>query len=86
MVGQPGYVKGLKVAMARPTDSAKSSFQIAFMSADQATHDYFAAQNAGDVELAKAVRHLADGLNHLSVGLRATYMLLEDIKRSLPPK
>jgi hypothetical protein len=38
----------------------------------------------GQFLLAAAVREMAAGLKHLTVGLRATYIFLEEINRKLP--
>ena len=72
----------------RPTESARNSFR-------DAEHDFMRAlakadtgsalffQTAGDFDV-------AHGLQELSVGLRATYMLLEEVKGLLqrhgPPR
>ena len=64
----------------RPTDSARAWFGTA---ADLSKK---AAIHTGDVantELALAVNHMALGLADLSQGLRATYILLEEVQRSV---
>lgn len=67
--------------MTKPTDSAKDLFIQAA---------YKLALRKGNVkdpimaDLLEAVRMIAVGLNDVSVGLRATYMLLEEVKRKLP--
>jgi len=65
--------------------------------ADQAANFYAAAYDAkqqrfidprfaADMALAQSIRSMATGLTQLSVGLRATYIMLEEVKRSLPPR
>ena len=71
--------------MARPTVAASYKFKKAERFADQAGGFYQVNTKGGSVEmgnryLSAAVRELADGLTHLSDGLRATYILLEQLK------
>ena len=70
----------------KPTDSARMHFNIA------KTHSRMAGQigakDKGDDGMYKSntsisIYELADGLNDLTTGLRATYLLLEDVKRML---
>ncbi len=81
----------------RPTEIAESMFQGARKSAAEAVDWYSAAYSqagdkfsdprfAADLSMAKAITSMAWGLEELSIGLRATYILLEEVKRSLPPK
>jgi hypothetical protein len=77
--------------MSRPTDSAKSYFEQADQfigkaglrlsaakptEADQARHD-------SELDLWRGLWMTNKGLIELSTGLRATYILLEDIQRKL---
>ena len=71
--------------MARPTEQANFNFKKAYDFADRAGAYYQATHASGSEEmgnryLSSAVRELASGLQHLSDGLRATYILLEEIK------
>jgi hypothetical protein len=71
--------------MARPTEQASYFFKKAYNFADQAGAYYQVTRQGGSDEmgnryLSAAVRELANGLEHLSDGLRATYMLLEEVK------
>jgi hypothetical protein len=71
--------------MARPTQQANFKFKKAYDFADQAGAYYQVTHASGNEELgnrylSSAVRELASGLQHLSDGLRATYILLEEIK------
>ena len=73
--------------MSRPTDNAVFKFQKAYRFANQAGGFYQANTKSFSMEkggsyLSAAVRELAEGLQHLSVGLRATYILLEEMKNS----
>jgi hypothetical protein len=67
----------------RPTDSAQMMFNLSTELSRAAAHS---AKNKGDVAqegVALAVNHIAQGLSHLSEGLRATYILLEEVQRSV---
>jgi hypothetical protein len=71
--------------MARPTEQASFNFRKAYDFADKAGAFYQVTHASGNEEmgnrhLSSAVRELASGLQHLSDGLRATYILLEQIK------
>jgi len=81
----------------RPTEAAENLFKGANLAASAAVDWYFTAYTtagdkftdprfAADLEMAKAMRSMAFGLQELSIGLRATYILLEEVKRSLPPR
>ena len=70
----------------RPTDSAKIHFGIA-QTHSRMAHQ-IAAKDKGDDGMQKshvavAIYELADGLNDLTTGIRATYILLEEVKRLL---
>lgn len=72
-------------AMARPTEQASFKFKKAYGFADKAGAFYQVTRANGSEEmgnryLSAAVRELAEGLQHLSDGLRATYVLLDKIK------
>ena len=71
--------------MARPTEQANFKFKKAYDFADKAGGFYQVTRANGNEEmgnryLSSAVRELASGLEHLSDGLRATYILLDEIK------
>jgi hypothetical protein len=75
---------GAKI-MARPTQEASYKFKKAYGFADRAGAFYQVTHSTGNEEmgnrfLSAAVRELAQGLEHLSDGLRATYILLEEVK------
>ena len=58
----------------RPTDKAIKDFGVA------ANKAYLAASMKDPVQLAWAVNKLADGLIDMATGMRATYILLEEVK------
>jgi hypothetical protein len=71
--------------MARPTEQASYKFNKAYRFADQAGGFFTATHVKGNEDkghsyLCSAVRELAEGMQHLSDGLRATYILLEQVK------
>jgi hypothetical protein len=82
--------------MATPTEWAEAHFESAMRSADEAARVLgtlkvdkgvviqASKSELGEFHTAGAVRKIAHGLKHLSVGLRATYILLEEINRKLP--
>ena len=77
-----------EISRGRPTDNAKTYFKIAQMQFDDAYNNWWAAPNQtpgryGQMNMATGLKSLAFGLNDLSIGLRATYMLLEQIDRKL---
>jgi len=79
-----------EIIMARPTESAKAHFATA-LSAAQNAAQYLNKEPGAAVDLqrgsydqAVALAHLARGLSDLATGLRATYMLLEEVKAALP--
>ena len=82
----------------RPTDKAREHFGFATNKADEA-HRRFSTlkfdkvankvidaddHQLGEIALARAVGYLAWGLRDLSAGLRATYILLDEINKKLP--
>lgn len=77
----------------RPTDQAKGYFIIAKSQAwDASSHlgrlgrggTQLDDRQRGEWLLALSVKDIAKGLEHLSSGLRATYMLLEEVNKKLP--
>jgi hypothetical protein len=72
--------------MAKPTEMAKSQFDYAAQTATAAaqfldkSNATAAERQAGDYNQAAALAHLARGLSELAIGLRATYVLLEEVK------
>jgi|EndMetStandDraft_5_1072996.scaffolds.fasta_scaffold282222_2 hypothetical protein len=71
--------------MSTPTQQANYKFKKAQDFADKAGGFYQVTHSTGNVEmgnrhLSAAVRELASGLQHLSDGLRATYILLDQVK------
>lgn len=81
----------------KPTDRAREHFGSATQKAyeaqrlyatlklDKATNKVIDADDRqrGDMALARAVHDLAWGLRDLSVGLRATYILLDEVNKKL---
>jgi hypothetical protein len=67
--------------MSRPTEQAIDYFKHAQSWAFNEVMKF--DDNAG---LAKAITDIAYGLEHLTTGLRATYMKLEELERRLPPR
>jgi hypothetical protein len=80
----------------KPTDRAKEKFGRATTKAYKAENHYKILKMAGnrpvdltdrewgDAYMADALQEIASGLWQLSSGLRATYMLLEQIQAKLP--
>ena len=71
--------------MARPTEHASYHLKKAYRFADQAGGFFTATHIKGNEDkghgyLCAAVREMAEGMQHLSDGLRATYILLEQVK------
>ena len=65
--------------MARPTDEAQTYFQLA-----NRLFGHLVTSSSGDMaKLGTGLGNLAQGLEKLSVGLRATYIELEEVKRLL---
>jgi hypothetical protein len=83
-----------KTTMARPTVEAKFHFEQARKFASDAGGYYMVAvgrqkpshNELGDRYFTRALLELADGLAHLSDGLRATYILLEQLKNEMPQR
>ena len=74
------------MAEVRPTDSARGSFGRAKMNARMAHRESTQLKGAEQMyrsHLAVSVYDLAEGLESLTTGLRATYILLEEVKRLL---
>lgn len=70
----------------KPTDSARSSFGRVKMHSKLAHVE--SAKSAGNdamyrSHMAISMHELGEGLEALTTGLRATYILLEDVKRQL---
>ncbi len=63
--------------MTKPTDSAKELFMNAGL---KMAFRKGSVKDPDMAELMEAVRMIAVGLHDMSVGLRATYMLLEEVK------
>jgi len=79
----------------RPTDNAKAHFAHASQRASEAERLISILQRGnnppplddrqrGEVALANAIYYIAWGLKDLSTGLRATYVLLEEVSKRLP--
>ena len=70
----------------RPTDSAKIHFGIA-QTHSRLAHQISAKNQDNEAmyksHVAVAIYELSDGLNDLTTGIRATYILLEEVKRLL---
>lgn len=75
----------------RPTERAKKNFGYAGGSANQASHQIKRAgplsndalDRLYEYNLAEAVSYLAQGSMAMADGLRATYVLLEEVRRLL---
>ena len=67
----------------RPTDQAKSNFLNASVQANFGitASDKEVFPNEYKQRIAMSLKGLADGLENLATGLRATYILLEKIER-----
>jgi hypothetical protein len=63
----------------RPTDKAIQEFD----KAGKAAHLAVVLKDSHPEYLAHAVHYLANGLTDLATGLRATYMLLEEVRDQL---
>ena len=79
----------------RPTDKAKDHFSYASQRAYEANRQFSTLQRGnnppppdsrqlGEIALATAVQYMAWGLKDLSAGLRATYILLDEVNKKLP--
>ena len=74
---------------ARPTESARASFGRAKTNARMAHGESTKLKGADQMyrsHLAISVYDLAEGMESLTTGLRATYLLLEEVKRLLEQK
>jgi hypothetical protein len=69
--------------MARPTEEAAGFYDMAAQFASLAEQAAHGTTNQTGALLAQAVNHLAKGLQRTNTGLRATYILLEQIKDAL---
>lgn len=77
--------------MGKPTEEAKFHFDRAMQFASRAGGYYMIHKGRdpatdtemGDRNMTRALVELADGLGHMSVGLRATYALLSEVKTLL---
>ena len=61
----------------KPTDTAKIFFSEAIMAASSFTN------TKNNFDLGQAVQKMSQGLYFQSIGLRATYILLEEVKQLL---
>jgi len=79
----------------RPTDNAKNHFSYATQRAYDAKNQFSTlkggnnpiqpdSRQLGEIALATAVQYMAWGLSDLSAGLRATYILLDEVNKKLP--
>lgn len=66
--------------MDRPTEIAEDAFQFAVNELQQVK---FNMNDEMNLHVRAALSNMAYGLKNLSVGLRATYMLLEDVQKDL---
>jgi hypothetical protein len=66
--------------MSSPTKTAEEAFQFAMNVLQQVKTTQSDEVN---LFLRSALSNMAYGLKHLSVGVRATYMLLEDVQKEL---
>ena len=69
--------------MAKPTEEAAAFYDMAAQAASLAEQVTYGTTNHTGVWLAKSLNHLAKGAQRTNTGLRATYMLLEEIKTML---
>jgi hypothetical protein len=68
----------------RPTDVAMAKFELARKEANSAGFAVSGQQDAmARVYMANHALLMAEGMTQLAVALRATYILLEELKRSL---
>jgi hypothetical protein len=82
-------------SMTRPTDSAKAKFSEADLyiaraglklKGVSAPQGFDEARHLAELDMWRGLWIMNGGLIDLATGLRATYMLLEEIKASLPKK
>ena len=69
--------------MATPTQSAEYSFRQARSKLENLAGEAFGRGSDRPRNARKALIAMCDGLGHLSVGLRATYALLSEVKTEL---
>ncbi len=67
--------------MTKPTEMAEYNFKSAQSSFTRGVLN--AGSNLTAMDTFAGLQHIADGLVNLSIGLRATYMLLEEVNRKL---
>lgn len=66
--------------MNRPTEIAEDAFQFAMQQLQQVKTNESDEMN---LHIRSALSNMAYGLKNLSVGVRATYMLLEEVQKDL---
>ena len=69
--------------MSSPTESAEKIFQTAINNFNLAQTQLVNKQTEGLIMMGLGLQQTAWGMKHLSVGLRATYILLEKVERLL---
>ena len=69
--------------MSRPTDDAASYFSMAQSRFKKAMSMAATGGDTAEFNLAMGYLDMCTGLSNLNVGLRATYMLLEDVRSML---
>lgn len=67
----------------KPTELAEREFHIAYLHAVEAMSVFHSSNQAPFADLAMSLKHLAGGLQDLSVGVRATYILLAQVQAQL---
>ncbi len=67
--------------MSKPTETAEYNFKSAQSSFTRGILNAGSDLNAMDTFA--GLQHIADGLVNLAIGLRATYLLLEEVNRKL---
>jgi hypothetical protein len=81
---QHRFYEGEPVAESRPTERANNEFAKA---AVKAYHAHTITSSKEQVvainQLSGSTMHMAKGLDELATGLRATYILLEDVRNQL---
>jgi hypothetical protein len=68
------------IEMSRPTATAEDAFQFAMNELQQVKTN---TNDEVNLHVRSALSNMAYGLKNLSVGLRATYMLLEEVQKDL---
>ena len=66
--------------MSTPTQTAEDAFQFAIHELQQVKTTM---NDEVDIHLRSALSNMAWGLKNLSIGLRATYILLEEVQKDL---